>query len=211
VVVPVNERNAAEARALGNHVSIMFAGLPLGVADPVARLRVISNEIRALKQADQAGGVADLLRFFGHLPAPIQAALGRRMTGPNFLANLVCTNVRGPETPLYCLRYQMVAHYPWVLTTWRMGLSVAVMSYMDNLSFSFTGDAAVLPDIERLPEFLESDFRELYAAVGLPCPKAAPVGVEGTGGAVEREPAAAPAADQRLEADGVVAAKYGAP
>lgn len=138
VVVPVNERNAAEGDALGNHVSIVFAGLPLDAPDPVARLRTISNETRSLKQVDQAGGLADLLRFFGHLPAPIQAALGRRLTAPNFLGNVLCTNVRGPETPLYCLGYQMVAHYPWVLTTWRMGLSVAVMSYMQNLSFSFT-------------------------------------------------------------------------
>ena len=39
------------------------------------------------------------------------------------------------------------------------------MSYMDNLSFSFTGDAGVLPDLERLAEFLADDFRELSAAV----------------------------------------------
>lgn len=165
VVVPVNVRNDGEARALGNHVSIMLAGLPLDVADPVARFRAISGEMKSLKEADQAGGFSDLLRFFGRLPAPVQAALGRRLTAPNFLANLLCTNVRGPETPLYCLGHQMAAHYPWVLTTWRMGLSVAVMSYMDNLSFSFTGDAGVLPDLERLAEFLADDFRELSAAI----------------------------------------------
>jgi WS/DGAT/MGAT family acyltransferase len=211
VVVPVNERNAAEANALGNHVSIMIAGLPLGISDPLARLRVISNEMKSLKEADQAGGLADVLRFFGHLPEPVQVSLGRRMTAPNIVANLLCTNVRGPETPLYCLGHQMVAHYPWVLTTWRMGLSVAVMSYMKNLSFSFTGDAAVLPDIERLSEFLEADFWELYRETGLPSPKAAPLSVGGPREVVETKLTAPSAAGPRLEADDVAAVGYGVP
>jgi hypothetical protein len=86
------------------------------------------------------------------------------MTAPNIFANLLCTNVRGPETPLYCLGHEMVSHYPWVLLTWRMGLGVAVMSYRNDLSVSFTGDAGVLPDIGRLAEFLAEDFQELYRA-----------------------------------------------
>jgi WS/DGAT/MGAT family acyltransferase len=164
VAVPVNVRTDDEARALGNHVSIMLAGLPLDVADPRARFRAISREIKELKAVDQAGGIENLLRVLGRLPAPVQAALGKRMTAPNIFANLICTNVRGPETPLYCLGHEMVAHYPWVLTTWRMGLGVAVMSYMGSLWFSFTGDASVLRDVERVAEFLAEDFRELHAS-----------------------------------------------
>jgi WS/DGAT/MGAT family acyltransferase len=206
VVVPVNERSAAEADALGNHVSIMLAGLPLDVADPVARLRTISAEVGALKRADQAGGFADLLRFCGHLPAPIQAALGRRMTAPNVLTNLLCTNIRGPDTPLYCLGHKMVAHYPWVLTTWRMGLSVAVMSYLRNLSFSFTGDAAVLQDIDRLAEFLAADFRELRDAVGVVGKRP-----EAEIDSHEAEPLATTTAERGAEAEEVLAGRRSAP
>jgi WS/DGAT/MGAT family acyltransferase len=175
VAVPVNARSDGDARELGNHVSMMLAGLPLGVADPVARFRTISGEMTSLKKADQAGGVHDFLTFFGRLPAPLQAALGRRMTAPNPFTNLLCTNVRGPETPLYCLGHEMVSHYPWVLVTWRMGLGVAVMSYKKNLSVSFTGDAAVLPDIERIAEFLADDFRELHDAVAQPRERPVPL------------------------------------
>jgi WS/DGAT/MGAT family acyltransferase len=165
VAVPVNERGDADADALGNHVSIMLAGLPLDIEDPRARLEEIRGEMRRLKEADQAGGFEKLLRFLGRLPAPVQAGLGRRLTAPNGFTNLLCTNVHGPETPLYCLGHEMIAHYPWVLTTWRMGLSVAVMSYQKSLSFSFTGDAGALPDLERIAAFLAEDFRELHEAV----------------------------------------------
>ena len=132
--------------------------------DPRARFEMVSREMKGLKEVDQAGGIENLLRFLGRLPAPIQAALGKRLTAPNIFTNLLCTNVRGPETPLYCLGHEMVAHYPWVLVTWRMGLGVAVMSYMKNLWFSFTGDAT-LPDLDRIADFLAEDFWELHDAV----------------------------------------------
>jgi len=165
VGVPVNARRDPEDRALGNHISLMLAGLPLGVADPRKRFEAVSCELKSLKEADQAGGFENLLRLLGRIPAPVQAALGGRLAGPNVLANLICTNVRGPETPLYCLGHQMVAHYPWVLATWRMGLSVAVMSYRQSLYFSFTGDASVLADLNRIADFLREDFWQLHDAV----------------------------------------------
>jgi hypothetical protein len=133
------------------------------------------------------------------------------MTAPNMLANLLCTNVRGPETPLYCLGHRMVAHYPWVLTTWRMGLSVAVMSYLRHLSFSFTGDAAVLPDIERLSEFVEADFRELRDATSLPREKAAAVGVQAPSEVATMEFAAPGRPGSDPDSEGVVAGRSASP
>ena len=164
VLVPVNARKDPDASALGNHISMMLAGLPLGEADPRKRFEAVSREMKSLKAADQAGGFQNLLQLLGRIPAPVQATLGGRLTAPNVVTNLLCTNVRGPETPLYCLGHEMVAHYPWVLVTWRMGLAVAVMSYMRSLYFSFTGDAGVLADLDRIADFLRDDFRQLYAA-----------------------------------------------
>jgi hypothetical protein len=181
----------------------MLAGLPLGVEDPRQRFRMISREMKALKKADQAGGIEDLLRVLGRLPAPVQAALGRRLTAPNIFTNLLCTNVRGPDTPLYCLGRQMVAHYPWVLVTWRMGLGVAVMSYMETLSFSFTGDAGVLRDLDRISDFLAEDFWALHAAVAKPPAAARSAGARGavravTGPDLTQLAVVAPAAIQDL-------------
>jgi WS/DGAT/MGAT family acyltransferase len=162
VAVPVNARRDPDDRALGNHVSVMLAGLPLGLADPRERFEAVSRQMNSLKETDQAGGFENLLRLLGRIPEPVQAALGGRLAGPNLFTNLICTNVRGPETPLYCLGHPMIAHYPWVLATWRMGLSVAVMSYLHSIYFSFTGDAGVLPDLDRMAGFLREDFWQLH-------------------------------------------------
>jgi diacylglycerol O-acyltransferase len=165
VAVPVNARRDPDDRALGNHVSLMLAGLPLGLADPRERFEAVSQQMTSLKGVDQASGFENLLRLLGRIPGPVQAALGGRLAGPNVFTNLICTNVRGPETPLYCLGHPMIAHYPWVLATWRMGLSVAVMSYLHSIYFSFTGDAGVLPDLDRMAGFLREDFWQLHGAV----------------------------------------------
>jgi hypothetical protein len=49
------------------------------------------------------------------------------------------------------------------------------MSYMETLSFSFTGDAGVLRDLDRISEFLAEDFWALRAAVAKPPAAARPV------------------------------------
>jgi hypothetical protein len=85
----------------------------------------------------------------------------------------------------------MVAHYPWVLTTWRMGLAVAVMSYRNSLWFSFTGDAGTLRDVERIADFVAEDFGELRAAVATRPAKPAARAPERAIATRERTPVAA--------------------
>jgi WS/DGAT/MGAT family acyltransferase len=200
VAVPVNARKDPDDRALGNHISLMLAGLPLGLADPRERFEAVSRQMTSLKEADQAGGFENLLRLLGRIPEPVQAALGGRLAGPNVFTNLICTNVRGPETPLYCLGHPMIAHYPWVLATWRMGLSVAVMSYLHSIYFSFTGDAGVLPDLDRMAGFLRDDFWQLHSAATTARPRAAKPAKRSRASAPKR--ARVPAAPAASRTDG---------
>jgi hypothetical protein len=143
----------------------MLAGLPVGRMTARQRFDAIHRELGHLKRHHQGTGMDDLMRVAARIPVPVQAMLGAHMTAPNLVTNLLCTNVAGPRQPFYCLGHKMVAHYPWVLLTWRMGLSVGVMTYDDALSFSFVGDANVLSDLERLAEFVTVDgYRELQDA-----------------------------------------------
>jgi len=167
VLIPVNVRGAEEEHSLGNRVSFMLAGLPLGVEAPVARFQAIHRDVAALKAGDQAGGVEKVLRALGRTPPQLQRLLGAQLRTPNFLADMVCTNVPGPRVPLYCMGHRMIDHYAWVPIGWRMGLGVAVMSYNEGLYFSFTADRSVLPDLDRLAGFLGESFSELRDAAGV--------------------------------------------
>jgi WS/DGAT/MGAT family acyltransferase len=166
VLIPVNVRTKDEQRDLGNRVSFMLAGLPVGLGDPKARFKAIHAEIASLKEIDQAGNLDRLAGLIGRTPPALQHQLGAGLRMPNFIYDFVCTNVPGPASPLYCLGHRMVEHYPWVPIGWRMGLGVAVMSYNGELCFALTADRGVLHDLDRLGEYVGEAFAELLAAAG---------------------------------------------
>jgi WS/DGAT/MGAT family acyltransferase len=169
VLIPVNVRAEAEERNLGNRVSFMLAGLPIGLDDPVARFHALHREIFHLKEIDQAANVDRLMSLLGLTPPAFQRLLGANLTLPNFIGDLVCTNVAGPRVPLFCMGHRMIEHYPWVPIGWRMGLGIAVMSYDQQLAISLTADRSVLADLERLGEFIRDALTELAEAAGVPC------------------------------------------
>ncbi len=168
IAVPVNVRAEHEDEALGNRVSFMLFGALVGERDPIKRFSDIHAQSTKLKNAGQATGLDDLLRVVGASPAAMHATLGQVLSLPNPWSNMICTNVPGPLQPLYLMGHRMTAHYPWVPLGWRMGLSVAVMSYDDGLYFSFSGDRYAPDDVESVASHLGMALRELREAAGVP-------------------------------------------
>lgn len=167
VAIPVNVRRTEEERTLGNRVSFMLVGLPMGDLSPTERFAAIRNDAAAMKEIDQAASADAVMGVLGRMSPLSQRALGRVARVPNILADLICTNVPGPPVPLYCMGYKMVEHHPWVPLGWRMGLGVAVMSYDGSLDFSFTGDQSVDADLDSLACFLEEAATELLEDAGI--------------------------------------------
>lgn len=165
---PVNVRAEHEDAQLGNRVSFMLVSLPLADHDPIARFHKVHEETARLKGAGQAPGIDELLELVGALPSTSQALVGRMLTLPNILSNMVCTNVPGPLTPLYLMGHRMVDHYPWVPLGWRMGMSVAIMSYDQSLYFSFSIDERAPAGVEQIAADVADAFEELRAAAGVP-------------------------------------------
>jgi WS/DGAT/MGAT family acyltransferase len=171
-MVPVNLRDPADSSgAVGNRISLLPVALPLGIRDPVARLRHIHTETEAMK----GGRVAELVRmgvaWLGVLPPPVQALLADNLGWVNTpipIFHMVCTNVPGPQIPLYACGRRMLTCYPHVPTGMDVGISVAVESYDQKLFFAITADAQAAPDGGRMKEFLEASFVELRRAAGVP-------------------------------------------
>ena len=82
--------------------------------------------------------------------------------------NMVCTNVPGPQIPLYAVGQQMMTMYPHVPVGNDLGMGCAIQSYNQKLYFGITSDAAAAPDAAHMREFLSDSFRELLRAAGLP-------------------------------------------
>lgn len=167
-LVPVNVRRDSDRDLVGNRVSFMLAGLPLGVRDPARRMARIGRQMAGLKKVKQAEGVDMLAQLLGLLPAPLLAtSVSTVPLTPNTLSNLVCTNVPGPMVPLYCVGHRLLAHYPFPPLAWGMGLNVGVMSYNQELFWGFVCDGEALPDPDVLARCIDEAFVELRAAAGI--------------------------------------------
>lgn len=167
VMVPVNVRREEDQAALGNQVSVMPVAVPLDVDDPKERLRVIRESTRALKAAHVSEGVSLMSTLMGTIPAPFQAALGSLAVTPTPVFNMVCTNVPGPQIPLYAEGVPMIAYYPYIPTGFDMGVGCAIFSYNQRLFFGLAADVGACPDVTKLGESLTQEFEDLKREAGV--------------------------------------------
>ena len=165
VIVPVSIRGDGDVTELGNRVTFLPVNAPLDVADPRKLLSRISERIAFLRGA----GVPELVGMFGMLvskvPLPVQARLVPVLTQlPLSLANMICTNVPGPQVPLYLLGHKLLRCYPYVPIGGELGVNVAILSYNSIGYVGFGGDVSAVPDIELFEDMLRESFAELRAA-----------------------------------------------
>jgi len=177
LMVPVNLRREGIDNGLGNRVSMLPVSAPLDVRDPVKLLDEIRRRTEALKNAHVADLIHLIATWLGMTPVPMQAAVGplsSLLPVPPF--NMVCTNVPGPQVPLYALGRKMLTYYPYVPIANQMGVGCAIQSYNQTLYVGLTADAVAAPDIGRLKQFVDRAFHELCRAAGVktrPRPKVA--------------------------------------
>ena len=81
--------------------------------------------------------------------------------------NLVCTNVPGPQFPLYLLGHKMLHCYPYVPVGGEMAVNCAILSYNGTVYFGFSGDVHAAPDLRQLEKLLKATFTELRLQLGL--------------------------------------------
>jgi diacylglycerol O-acyltransferase len=170
-LVPVSVRARDESgRAVGdgtfeNKVSAMFAELPVGIADPLDRLRAVSAQLDGLKKSNQAVAGEALTSLSGFAP-PALLALGTRIATKAGQRNIntVTTNVPGPQLPLYVLGRRVRKAFPYVPLGGQMRVGVAIFSYDGQVNFGVTGDYDSAPDIHVLARGIERGMSELRRA-----------------------------------------------
>jgi WS/DGAT/MGAT family acyltransferase len=162
-MVPVSVRADHERGALGNRVASMWAPLPVYEADPVARLSIVTEQMRDLKTSGQAVG-AQILTTIGEYAPPTILAQAARLVARQRAFNLVVTNVPGPQMPLYCMGRRMLEVFPVLPLSDNTSLGVALFSYDGKVCFGLLGDYDAAPDLGVLAEGIEKSIAELVAA-----------------------------------------------
>jgi diacylglycerol O-acyltransferase / wax synthase len=166
IMIPVNVRKEGEQAALGNRVSMMMPAIPSGVADPVERLAAVRKQTERAKSSNDAGSFDMLLGLADNAPAVFGALAGRGFLPPG-MVNLVCTNVPGPQIPLYSAGHRMIMSYGLLPLVGDLGIGVAVGSYAQEFGFTITVDPNIVPDVEHMRDCIVAEFRSMRDLAGV--------------------------------------------
>jgi len=172
-MVPVSVRGDSEHGELGNKVAAMMAPLPVWCQEPTARLDIVREELKHLKQGGQALGAQVLTDLTGYAP-PTVMAQASRLIGRQRMFNLVVTNVPGPQFALYLMGRRATDPFPMVPLAKNQGLGIAIMSYDGKMNFGLVGDYEVLYDLDELAVDLHESLEELADAAGVELSTTAP-------------------------------------
>jgi diacylglycerol O-acyltransferase / wax synthase len=93
------------------------------------------------------------------------ALFGRSKLANNMapLANLVISNVPGPNVALYLAGAKMVTYYPVSIVTHSLALNVTVQSYNGSLDFGLIACRKAMPDLPELGKYMQKTFAEMLA------------------------------------------------
>jgi WS/DGAT/MGAT family acyltransferase len=172
-LVPVSIRTENEHGELGNKLTAMRGPLPVGVVDPVERLRTVATEMDALKASKQPLGAEAIWGFndwFRDFAPPILLGPTAAINFSTRLFNLLVTNFPGPQIPFYVLGRELTAVYPVGFLARKHALAIAILSYNGQVSFGLLADPGTVPDAGRIAEHLEASVEELRAAAQIASP-----------------------------------------
>ncbi len=163
-MVPVSVRAGYERGVYNNRVSGVLVDLPVGVADPVARLAEIRRQMDGVKHRKGAVAGERLVDLAGFSP-PMLLAAGQRQAVSirQSSVNTATTNVPGPQHPLYFAGRRLLESAPTIPLAASLRIVVGIFSYDGNLQFGITGDYDHAADIGVLRDGIERGIAELVA------------------------------------------------
>jgi diacylglycerol O-acyltransferase / wax synthase len=167
MMVPVNLRGGESPSELGNRISLVPVTVPLNIRQPRKLLAAVHKRTEFLKRVHAAELVSLAGGLIGMFPISVQGMAGPIASQlPITPFNLVCTNVPGPQFPLYLLGHKLLDWYPYVPVGGEMAVNCAILSYNGTVYFGFSGDVHAAPDLKRMEKLLQASFTELREAVG---------------------------------------------
>ena len=168
-MVPLSVRG--DDLAAGNRISAYFAGLPVHLDDPAARIHDVAAEMAAVKVRHEDFAAVGLDAFFDTLPWRFLGGRVRRYcdrdradTG-RLIANLSATSVAGSREPLTLLGARVVGIQPFGPIVDGITVNVSGLSYGDRLRIGITGAPGIGDGVTALAGAIAEEADRLLAVV----------------------------------------------
>ncbi len=172
-VVPVSVRPDVDAPTGSNQVSSMFVQLPVDLANPLERLAAIHEGTKGAKDEHHALGADVLQNWAEHATPNVFGVAARFYTRMRLadrhrpIANLVISNVPGPDFPLYLSGAELKGAFPLGPVMDGMGVNVTIMSYRGILYWGFIACPESIPRLPSLLAEVPTALDELLDGAGL--------------------------------------------
>ncbi|MDZ7679350.1 MAG: WS/DGAT domain-containing protein [Acidimicrobiales bacterium] len=161
VTIPFNLRDldAPLDPALGNQLGLVFINLPVGIADPRARLDHIRRRMAKIKASPEGEVVRGGMAMVGAVPARGMAKAWMELfTGK---CTAIITNIIGPRAPISLGGVPVQDFMLWVPTSGSIGVGLSIVTYGDQLRFGVQVDEGVVTDLDRLLAAIDHELADL--------------------------------------------------
>jgi diacylglycerol O-acyltransferase / wax synthase len=136
------------------------------IQQPIARLEVVREELRHLKEGGQAVGARVLVELAGFAPTTILDQAARLSARQRFF-NLVVRTSPARSFPSTSWAASSSTPSRWVPLARNQGLGMAIMSYNGRMNLGLVGDYDLRWDIDDLAEDVAESLAELAGAAGV--------------------------------------------
>jgi diacylglycerol O-acyltransferase len=169
--MPVSLRAEGDS-IYSTRATMVLANLATHLADPRARLEAIRASAGKAKTLTLRAKSIIPMDFpslgapwvLGAIARAYGCAQGIKAFPP--LANLVVSNVPGPQMPLYLAGARMKTWWPVSIVEHGLGLNITVQSYAGSLDFGLVAARDCVPDIAKLVHALYDSHHELKKNAG---------------------------------------------
>ncbi|MEZ0350092.1 wax ester/triacylglycerol synthase family O-acyltransferase [Mycobacterium sp. pR1184] len=158
-------------RITGNEISGLMISLPVHIADPAERARLVSLATRIAKEDLEIMGPELYGRMMAYLPTAFAPAAFRwlgRHDVPNRLMNVAVSSVVGPRERGHFGGAAVTEIYSTGVLSPGAPVNITVWSYVDSLGIAVLTDDQTFEDPHEATDAMAQAFIELRSAAGLP-------------------------------------------
>jgi diacylglycerol O-acyltransferase / wax synthase len=166
--MPVSLREESN-KELNNQASMVLAELGTHHGDAKKRWQAILASTHKVKESLKSLKSVLPTDYPGLLAPLLVSRLNQTVASTKLLeklppvANLVISNVPGPQVPLYLSGARMMTFYPVSIVVHSIALNITVQTYCGSIYFGVIACKKAVPDLHKLTDAMNSAFDELVA------------------------------------------------
>lgn len=159
MTMPINLRTGEHGKDAGNQFSPARFAVPVGISDPIERMRRIAEAVQHERHEPALTFIDDIAAVLLTLPKVMAVSLfGSMLKAIDFITS----NVPGPPFPVYVSGALVEAMYGFGPLS-GSAANITLFSYDGNVYVSMNHDPAAIPDREVFVACMHAGFEEIVA------------------------------------------------